>query len=340
MTEEATVRPSRLLILGSLLQMFCVVGAVVFPSSASADWMGEYYPLYFGSSWTYENVHLPGDTYTTTVFESIVYEGHPAVRIGSGSQNHWIASCDGQTMRLFALVDEGVLYDMEEDLIISEFADGDIARAGWHGAPYDSVLIRVWDNMDPDQRIIYGVDPPPGELVMHAWYDSEKLPNYHNQIVESNLPPDFVPPQGAVTDLEWFLRDVGTYGVWGIDAESGAMEDGYFLVDHLVSVDDVWIPEGTGVVGRSIPNPFEYQTRIRCFFAAAHTVGSSAAITIHDCSGRRIRSLRPYASNSDGWLDYIWDGRDDEGRKVSSGVYHYRLGAKAGTGSAKILLLR
>ena len=69
------------------------------------------------------------------------------------------------------------------------------------------------------------------------------------------------------------------------------------------------------------PNPFRPGMRIRW-----NGAGSSAAagrLGIYDVAGRLLRILQPGLGGSEPAT--VWDGRDERGREVSSGVYFYRL---------------
>jgi hypothetical protein len=84
---------------------------------------------------------------------------------------------------------------------------------------------------------------------------------------------------------------------------------------------------------RNSPNPFSRTTRI----AYDLPVGSKVYLSIHDVSGRQVRSL------ADGWQDagrysLTWDGRDKKGRACPTGVYFCSL--KTGNNDAvkKMLL--
>lgn len=70
----------------------------------------------------------------------------------------------------------------------------------------------------------------------------------------------------------------------------------------------------------NIPNPFNPQTTIR------YEVGEAAPveITIYNIQGRAVRTLVREAKPT-GRYEVVWDGRDDRGRPVGSGVYLYRL---------------
>ncbi len=65
----------------------------------------------------------------------------------------------------------------------------------------------------------------------------------------------------------------------------------------------------------------------------------AALLNIYDVSGRLVRSLHT-GHVSGGTLSVTWDGADDGGRPVASGVYLARLGTPSGTTAAKCVFLR
>ena len=48
------------------------------------------------------------------------------------------------------------------------------------------------------------------------------------------------------------------------------------------------------------------------------------SLTIYDVNGRRVRTLVDCADDP-GEKSIVWDGKDERGVAVSSGVYFYRL---------------
>jgi hypothetical protein len=83
------------------------------------------------------------------------------------------------------------------------------------------------------------------------------------------------------------------------------------------------------------PNPFNPTTKIG-FSIPRKTL---VRITIYDAAGRRIRLLVDSAYPA-GLHSVQWDGCDDAGRKVSSGVYFYNLEANLTQLSRKMILLK
>ena len=88
-------------------------------------------------------------------------------------------------------------------------------------------------------------------------------------------------------------------------------------------------------LGQNVPNPFNPSTQLR------FTVGRSqhVAVRIFDASGRQVRQLldRRVAAGS---TVVMWDGRDDHGVPVASGVYTTAVSAGAALETNKIVLIR
>jgi hypothetical protein len=68
------------------------------------------------------------------------------------------------------------------------------------------------------------------------------------------------------------------------------------------------------------PNPFGEGTLIRFALPRA----SAVAIEVFDLLGRRVRSLTKREWQA-GYHSLTWDGRDASGRRVTPGVYLYRM---------------
>ncbi|MBD3235937.1 MAG: T9SS type A sorting domain-containing protein [Candidatus Eisenbacteria bacterium] len=103
-----------------------------------------------------------------------------------------------------------------------------------------------------------------------------------------------------------------------------------------------WISDATDpptralctVLHRNRPNPFRDQTVISYSLAE----GGPLAITIIDITGRVIRTLAD-GQGVPGQHSTIWDGRDDAGSEVSSGVYFCRLQAESQVSLNKLIIL-
>ncbi len=102
--------------------------------------------------------------------------------------------------------------------------------------------------------------------------------------------------------------------------------------------------DGEGVTPRrtllrpGAPNPFTAAAPMLVRYDIART--SPVDLTIHDVSGRIVRALVRSGSERPGSYLVTWDGRDDTGRLLPSGVYFGRLRARDYTGDRRLVLIR
>jgi len=123
--------------------------------------------------------------------------------------------------------------------------------------------------------------------------------------------------------------------------------DGIF--DRAQHLRDIIVFTGSGPVGpvtatgpalrnslaQNYPNPFNPQTTI-AFSIAQRT---DVRLAIYDVNGALVRTLAN-ESRAPGAYRLTWDGRNDNGASVASGVYFYRLTAGSFTQTKKMVLLK
>ncbi|MFH1279936.1 MAG: M28 family peptidase [Candidatus Eisenbacteria bacterium] len=90
------------------------------------------------------------------------------------------------------------------------------------------------------------------------------------------------------------------------------------------------------VLGPNVPNPFNPVTDIRF---AVPAPGRKVTLKIYDLSGREVRTLVD-AEKLSGERNVTWNGTDNAGHDVASGVYFYRLEAGGEKLAKKLLLVR
>ncbi len=92
---------------------------------------------------------------------------------------------------------------------------------------------------------------------------------------------------------------------------------------------------GTVELGQNFPNPFNPATTIR------YTVPSRGRVevSVFDLRGSRVTTLVDEERDAGAFTE-AWNGRDDAGRSVASGVYFARVTHPAGAKSYKVVLLK
>jgi hypothetical protein len=143
--------------------------------------------------------------------------------------------------------------------------------------------------------------------------------------------------KSTFTDAGWGFV-VGNYeAYWDMD---GTTNDGYpFLVhEPVVTNEDSTNPEYNNIstlIG-NYPNPFNPETTIKFSISK----NSNVDLSIYNIKGQRIRTLanQQYAA---GDYSIVWEGADDNGRSVGSGVYFYKLGVDGKlTSTRKCILMK
>jgi hypothetical protein len=86
---------------------------------------------------------------------------------------------------------------------------------------------------------------------------------------------------------------------------------------------------------QNYPNPFNPSTTIQYSVAEAGHV----ELMVYNVAGQRISSL-VNDTKLPGKYTEIWDGRNDHGRSVATGIYFYRLRTRSYTAVKKMILLR
>jgi len=119
-----------------------------------------------------------------------------------------------------------------------------------------------------------------------------------------------------------------------LDPDSSRADMGAFPFDKLSPT--AWVPRPVEIaLAQNTPNPFNPATTLR--FALPHN--GRVSLTIFDISGRLVRTLVDGRFDA-GRHSAVWDGTDDAGRSVASGVYLYRLTADGRTLVRRLALLR
>jgi len=88
-------------------------------------------------------------------------------------------------------------------------------------------------------------------------------------------------------------------------------------------------------LAQNYPNPFNPQTTIRFSLTAA----KHAVLNIYNVTGQKVKTIFDGQAQA-GETSVVWDGRDDNGSQLASGIYLYRLTAGTETLTRKMALLK
>lgn len=167
------------------------------------------------------------------------------------------------------------------------------------------------------------IDPSNGALI--ARHDAGVLDAGDNTVAFAAA--DYVNAWSA-GDYRVVLRARSTY-------EHGAESTAEVAV-RLTSGGQPSLPAKLTLIGNT-PNPFNPSTTIR--FVVPAGARRDYSLRIYDVAGRLVRNLASGQIEA-GIRDVRWDGTDDRGQNVSSGVYLYRVSVGAESLRGKMVLLK
>ncbi|MBD3257524.1 T9SS type A sorting domain-containing protein [candidate division GN15 bacterium] len=122
-----------------------------------------------------------------------------------------------------------------------------------------------------------------------------------------------------------------------IDGDQDGIFEDTTIADVATDADDEQgstLPEGFEL-GQNYPNPFNPTTTIDYSLPQR----SEVRIEIINILGRRVKTL-VNEEQAAGEYTVTWDGRDESGGAVATGVYFYRLVADDHVATKKMLLLK
>ena len=129
----------------------------------------------------------------------------------------------------------------------------------------------------------------------------------------------FQPTRVALDPDNWILADP-------------RVQRGHGDVPYLGEIAPTAPPIATNQV-RIWPNPSHTGFTILVRARAGRT-----EVAVYDAGGRRTRTLPAISSPGD--QEIVWDGTDDSGRKVASGLYLIRISGPGGTRSSRAIVFR
>ncbi|MFN8549417.1 MAG: FlgD immunoglobulin-like domain containing protein [Candidatus Eisenbacteria bacterium] len=182
----------------------------------------------------------------------------------------------------------------------------------------------------PDGRVWYSLFDPYGSGPHGlAWWDGTNGGIF-------TAPRDGGPQWGGLPHAQIKTMRVrpiaGGYELW-----MSCLSRGIAVLTVLSSnpTDAPSVDRAPALLEPSVPNPFTASTEI----AFALPRATNVSLQIFDAAGRRIRELFTREVNA-GRHVVSWDGRNDQGREVESGVYFCRLVAGGQSSEQSVIRIR
>jgi hypothetical protein len=199
------------------------------------------------------------------------------------------------------------------------------------------------DNLSPAQpQGLAGEQVVTPEGLTLSWFSNAE-PDLGGYAVYRGLSADFTPGPGNLIaspgdttafDDEWRWNSGYYYKVSALDIHGNESPHAILEPADVTGVGGARPPSAT-YLAQNFPNPFSPSTMISFGLAKAGNV----SLRVYDVSGKLVRVIvegqRPARH-----YEVAWDGKDQRGAPVASGVYFYRLTGGDHSHTRKMVLLR
>jgi hypothetical protein len=138
-------------------------------------------------------------------------------------------------------------------------------------------------------------------------------------------------------DLDKYPAGLVKFGFYG---EADDLVDIEIFIDNFIITSDASGKDGitplsTNYLKNNYPNPFNPETTISYHIAQPGMV----KLNIYNIKGQKVKTL-VNENNAVGDYNILWNGIDDNGKDVSSGIYFYRLESNDYTSTKKMILMK
>jgi len=199
-------------------------------------------------------------------------------------------------------------YHQDQDIVIDEI----------YPEP-DSLFISEGDSIN---FYIYAIDPD-GNPIEYCW-------ELEDEIVGIDSCYTFLTDENSAGEYRLLLEITDNYQPPSRDSLAFVWN---IIVDEIVSVQDL-VPQVTNIY-QNFPNPFNPITTINYDLSQ----DSDVQIEIYNIKGQKVKQLVNEQKQA-GKYSVNWNGKNDNGRLVSSGIYFYKMKSVDFEKTRKMLLLK
>lgn len=238
---------------------------------------------------------------------------------------------------LFGFLDSSEVLNCFSRVVITASYDADVSRylvGGLGGKMTGGTIVNSYaaGKIDIDQLNLGGlIGYMTDSEVVNSYWDIEATGFETSFGGEGRTTEKMTYPHDSDTYVDWDFAEV-----WSVDTDF-EVNNGYpYLLNHpVVDVED----EIFNIVHQNrlsnYPNPFNTETTITFSLAEEKDV----SLEVFNSRGQMVATLVNRKLSS-GNHQVVWNGRDDDNRPLSSGIYLYRIKAGSYNKTNKMILLK
>jgi hypothetical protein len=241
----------------------------------------------------------------------------------------WAAPTETDARARFALEAFGGTRQQQQRITVRLWAD-QVQELKSYGAAL---------NYDPQQVVFEGARPGPGALLESRGGSAPLFSVLYQRpghlVIGNGLTDgEAVSGRGLLAELDFRLLGHGTEAAF--DLAEGYVASSGEQIKAVVQLSSARLVPRQYALFANFPNPFNPSTSIEYALPEAAEV----ALVIYDVLGQTVQTLVANELQGAGYYHLTWDGRDQAGHGVSSGMYFYRLATQDFEQTRKMILLK
>ena len=154
------------------------------------------------------------------------------------------------------------------------------------------------------------------------------------QPIFGNLYSGYIPAQSSGTTVQYYIHAADSSGRSENSPYIGAPMAYSFYVEDITGLDDQNALQYKPILYQNYPNPFSSSTTISFLLhrPIESMVGKKIELGIYNIKGQLVKRLG-FRISDFGYGEAVWDGKDNNGIPLGSGIYLYQLSTKGGSSS-------
>ncbi|MCK4653050.1 MAG: T9SS type A sorting domain-containing protein, partial [Candidatus Cloacimonetes bacterium] len=163
----------------------------------------------------------------------------------------------------------------------------------------------------------------------NAWYKYWDGSNWHNEVVNQ--------PMGGGWYCRIALDSQEHPRIAYFDQNAYDLEYASPIIPVGIEDEMTTCTDNSSIVLTNYPNPFNPTTTIS--FSLTTEITENTELIIYNMKGQKVKSLVNEKLDA-GAHHVLWDGKDDQNKPVSSGIYFYKMKSGNYTSTKKMILLK
>ena len=190
-------------------------------------------------------------------------------------------------------------------------------------------LVTVQSDVLPVELTCIVTDPDNDEVTVTLWYEINGISQTEN----------FINTEGSLFSLVWDFEYNNSgeneinYRIEALDSNNSLTSTPTYSLNFVVPNENNDVQSTTGLIS-AYPNPFRDSLSI-----SFKSNSNNQSVKVYNLKGQLVKEIKTYAKAGK-TANVSWNGKDNSGRRVSSGIYYLVLQSNDSKDVRKVLMMK